>query len=67
MAKGFYEVAAEIVQEVIKARGQAISGAGSTGAWQKDLSAIYLSDDAVVELYKKVLKTVEGSHNDHLV
>ncbi|MBP1154845.1 MULTISPECIES: hypothetical protein [unclassified Paenibacillus] len=48
MYKNVYDLAAEIAREVIKARGEAING-------EKELIEAYLSDEAVTELYKKIL------------
>jgi hypothetical protein len=49
MYKTVYDLAAEIAQDVIKARGEAIDG-------QKELVEAYLSDEAVTELYKKIFR-----------
>jgi hypothetical protein len=51
MIKTVYEIAAEISQDVIKARGEAIDG-------QKELIETYLSDEAVTVLYKKIFKVI---------
>jgi hypothetical protein len=51
MLKTVYDLAAEIAQDVIKARGEAISG-------QKELIETYLSDEAVTELYKKIFRVL---------
>jgi hypothetical protein len=51
MFKTVYDLAAEIVQDVIKARGEAING-------QKELIETYLSDEAVTELYKKIIRVL---------
>jgi hypothetical protein len=51
MYKTVYDFAAEIAQDVIKARGEAING-------QKELIEAYLSDEAVTELYKKIFKVL---------
>ena len=55
MSKQYYEVAAEIVQEIIKARGQAIAGSGSAAALTREL----LSDEAIATTYKAILNAVE--------
>lgn len=57
MSKGTYEVAAEIVCELLKARGQAIAGIGHAGL-MKDLIDKYLSDEAVAKTYKEIFKAV---------
>lgn len=62
MAKGFDEIASEIVQEVVRARGQALSGV-SQGGVQDALVWKYLSDDAITELYRKVLRTLKETYN----
>jgi hypothetical protein len=49
MFKTVYDLAAEIAEEVIKARGEAING-------EKELIETYLGDEAVTELYKKVFR-----------
>lgn len=49
--KTIYGHAAEMTQEVIKARGEAIGG-------QKELIEAYLSDEAVTTLYNKISKTL---------
>jgi hypothetical protein len=46
-----YDLAAQIAQDVIKARGEAIDG-------QKELIEKYLSDEAVTELYKKIFRVL---------
>lgn len=51
MYKTICDQAAEITQNVIKARGEAING-------EKELLETYLSDDAVTKLYKKVLRVL---------
>jgi hypothetical protein len=51
MVKTVYDLATEIAQEVIKARGEAIDG-------QKELIEAYLSDEAVTQLYKKILRVL---------
>jgi hypothetical protein len=51
MHKTVFDLAAEMAQEVIKARGEAISG-------QKELIEAYLSDEAVTGLYKKILRVL---------
>ncbi|QED47977.1 hypothetical protein [Cytobacillus dafuensis] len=47
--KTIYDHAAEITRDVIKARGEAIDG-------DKDIIEIFLSDQAVTNLYKKVFR-----------
>jgi hypothetical protein len=49
MYKTVYDLAAEITQDVIKARGEAING-------EKELIESYLGDEAVTELYKKIFR-----------
>jgi hypothetical protein len=49
MYKTIYDNAAEITRDVIKARGEAIDG-------DKELIETYLSDEAVTNLYKKVIR-----------
>ncbi|WP_312472275.1 hypothetical protein [Neobacillus sp.] len=56
MYKTIYDYAAEITQDVIKARGEAING-------EKELIETYLSDEAVSKLYKKIFKV----QYDHLI
>jgi myosin heavy subunit len=56
MYKTIYDFAAEMVQEVIKARGEAIDG-------QKELIEAYLSDEAVTELYNKIFRVLCDSMN----
>ncbi|WP_161793379.1 hypothetical protein [Cohnella kolymensis] len=51
MYKTMYDLAAEIAQDVIKARGEAIDG-------QKELIEAYLSDEAITELYKKIFSVL---------
>jgi len=51
MYKTVYDLAAEIAQDVIKARGEAING-------EKELIETYLSDEAVTELYRKILRVL---------
>lgn len=57
MSKTFYEVAAEISQDVFKARAQAISGIEHIPTQEKLISQ-YLSDAAAVSTYKEILKAV---------
>ncbi|MFC3802695.1 hypothetical protein [Cohnella sp. GCM10012308] len=59
MGKTDYEIAAEIVQEVIRARGVAISNTGNSSVSATgSLITTYLSDTAVSALYKTILKSV---------
>jgi hypothetical protein len=51
MYKTIYDHAAEITQDVIKARGEAING-------EKELIETYLSDEAVTNLYKKTFRVL---------
>jgi hypothetical protein len=51
MYKTIYDHAAEIAQDVIKARGEAING-------EKELIETYLSDEAVTKLYKKIFRVL---------
>ncbi|MFC9601761.1 hypothetical protein ACFTQL_29025 [Peribacillus butanolivorans] len=51
MHKTVYDHAAAIVQDVIKARGEAING-------DKELIETYLGDEAVTELYKKTFRVL---------
>lgn len=60
MSKTFYETAAEIVSELLKARGQAIAGIGHAAA-TVDLIDKYLSNEAVANAYKEILKAINES------
>jgi hypothetical protein len=51
MYKTIYDYATEIVQDVIKAKGEAING-------EKELIETYLSDEAVTKLNKKILRVL---------
>jgi hypothetical protein len=57
MSKPYYEIAAEITQDLIKARGNAISGIDNAGT-QSNLMNQFLSDAAVASAYKAVLNAV---------
>lgn len=57
MSKPYYEVAAEIVQETLKARANAIAGMDYVQG-QKDLIETTLSDSAVTALYESVYKAL---------
>jgi hypothetical protein len=46
-----YDLAAQISQDVIKARGEAING-------EKELIEAYLGDEAVTGLYKKIFRVL---------
>ncbi|OUM86659.1 MAG: hypothetical protein BAA01_11685 [Bacillus thermozeamaize] len=61
MSKAWDEIASEIVQEVVKARGQAISGAN--GQAVEILMKKYLSDEAITQLLKTVAKAMEEAYN----
>lgn len=63
MAKPTYEVAAEIVQSVVEARGAAITSQGTPSGMVGNLINTHLSDEAVVSLYEKVLKSLNDSFN----
>jgi len=57
MSKSTLEIAAEIVQELLKARSQAISGIEHVAS-TRNLIEEYLSDEAVVKTYKEIFKAV---------
>lgn len=57
LSKASYEVAAEVVQELLKARGQAISGINSI-VTQNELINKYLSDEAVAAAYKVAIDAI---------
>jgi len=61
MSKAWDEIASEIVQEVVKARGQAISGVN--GPAVETLMKKYLSDEAIAQLLKTVAKAMEEAYN----
>ncbi|WP_308637708.1 hypothetical protein [Paenibacillus silvisoli] len=58
MSKSFNEIAGEIVQEVIKARAQAIAASGSP---KRELIADFLSDEVIAATYLAVFKAVNES------
>lgn len=57
MSRSTIEIAAEIVQELLKARGQAIAGIEHVSS-QCELIKEYLSDEAVAQTYKTIFKAV---------
>lgn len=61
MSKSNLEIAADIVQELLKARGEAIAvvGVKSDIALDKLLKE-YLSDEAVAKTYKEIFKAVDN-------
>lgn len=61
MAKTFYEVAVEVIQEVVNARSQAIAGIDSVSV-KKELIEKYLSDEAVAATYNTVIKTIKENY-----
>ncbi|MGO4495878.1 hypothetical protein AB4114_08195 [Paenibacillus sp. 2RAB27] len=61
MSKAFYEVAAEVVQEVFRARSQAIAGVEHLPS-KKELIEKYLSDEAVVATYDVVTKAIKENY-----
>lgn len=58
MSKSDHELASEILQELLKARGQALSGMGGTIAHGK---AYWLDDSHVVTSYKAIVKAIQES------
>lgn len=58
MAKADYELAAEITQELIKARGIAISGVDAAHSAIASFTQVHLSAEAVADAYKVILKGV---------
>jgi len=61
MSKTSYEIATEIVSELLKARGQAI--AGTHPSIMEDLIEKYLSDEAVAKTCKEIFKAINESFN----
>lgn len=60
MAKPNDEIALEIVQALIQARGAAI---GPTSSGRADYLKAYLSDEAIAETYKTILKAVNNPYD----
>lgn len=60
MGKGNDEIAAEILQAVIQARGAVISNATSQ---RGEYMEKYLSDAAISETYKTIVKTLHNPYD----
>jgi len=54
MSKPYFEVASDIVQAVVKARGEAIASSTDAGIYVEK----YLSDAAISNTYKAVLEAL---------
>lgn len=60
MSKGNDDLASEIVQAVIQARGAVIANATSNrGEYMK----MYLSDEAIAETYKAIIKALNNPYD----
>jgi hypothetical protein len=59
LSKPFHEIAAEILQEVIKARGNALQGIGSSSAATAINNIHLLEDEAIVASYKAILTALK--------
>ncbi|OMD03462.1 hypothetical protein MKX34_17290 [Paenibacillus sp. FSL R5-0636] len=64
MAKTYYEIAADITQELIRARGVALSGIDSAASVVTTYAQNHLSDEAAVKAYKEILQAVKDGFND---
>ncbi|WP_342409839.1 hypothetical protein [Paenibacillus sp. FSL R10-2778] len=64
MAKTYYEIAADITQELIKARGVAVSGVDSAASVVTNYASSHLSDESAVIAYKRILQAVKDGFND---
>ncbi|MEK3776642.1 hypothetical protein MHB85_19270 [Paenibacillus sp. FSL K6-4396] len=56
MSKAYHEIASDIVQAVVKARGEALNTNPDSGAYAET----FLSDEAVVNTYKAIFNAVTG-------
>jgi glycerol dehydrogenase-like iron-containing ADH family enzyme len=62
MSKSHEEIAAEIVQSVVEARGRALSGMGGQNAAVGANHLNTLSTASVASLYKEVLSAIKSSN-----
>lgn len=60
VAKPNDEIAAEIVQAVIQARGNAIAGSNHRNEYLEK----YLSDAAIAKTYKEILNAINNPNSD---
>ena len=58
MSKSVFEITSEIVQAVVRARGQAIAGSGESRTSKERMIDEYLSNEAVVATYKEIFKAI---------
>lgn len=64
MAKGFDEIAGEIVEKLILARGTAIASSSGNTTHVNTLFEKYLSDEAIAKSYKDIYKAIlEATRN----